>query len=515
MRAAARLTLLHRLAAGLLALVLAACGGGSSDGAAPPAQGNWFDATVYSSAPDASLAVAEERAAVTRHTLALPAGTLAYTATTGHLTARDPVSGAALASFFYVAYTLDGASAARRPLTFFYNGGPGSASVWLHLGSYGPRRLATGVPATNLPRPFALVDNTETLLDASDLVFVDAVGTGFSQAIAPNSNRSFWGVDKDAAVFRDFVRRYVQLNDRTASPKLLFGESYGTTRSAVLARLLEQAGIELAGVVLQSSVLDYNSNCAVVEPIVTSCAGYLPSYGATGAWFNLVRPAPAATEPFIASMRTLAADRYDPAVRALMSSGTAPDAGLVAQLVDATGIAQSSWQLRFNQPPEPVRRSLIAGTLLGRYDSRIAAANGSELARDGDPSLTLVDASFATAITSYLGQLGYTNPSRYVMFSNAIESWDFGHDGRPLPDTLPDLAAALTLNPRLQVLAISGHHDLATPFFQTELDLGRLGSLPNVVARAYPGGHMSYLDDASRGRQRADLGAFYRAAQGL
>jgi carboxypeptidase C (cathepsin A) len=268
-------------------------------------------------------------------------------------------------------------------------------------------------------------------------------------------------------------------------------------------------------VVLQSAVLDYNSNCAVMEPIVSSCVGYLPSYGATGAWFNLVRPAPGAADPFIASMRALATDRYEPAVRALLASGTAPDAGLVAQLVDSTGVAASIWQLSFNLPPEPVRRGLIGGTLLGRYDTRIAAANGSALARDGDPSLTLVDASFATAITSYLGQLGYTSPSRYVMFGNAIESWNFGHDGRPMPDALPDLAAALALNPRLQVLAIGGHHDLATPFFQTELDLARLGSRPNVVARAYPGGHMSYLDDGSRGRQRSDLGAFYRAAQGL
>lgn len=504
-----------RLAAGLAALCLAACGGGSGDGgAAPPPAANWFDATVYSSAADAALPAAEERAAVTRHTLALRGATLAYTASAGHLTARHAVSGAAAASFFYVAYTLDGASPGTRPVTFFYNGGPGSASVWLHLGSYGPKRLATGVPATNLPRPFALVDNDQTLLDVSDLVFVDAVGTGFSQAIAPNTNRSFWGVDADAAVFRDFVRRYVEVNGRAASPKLLFGESYGTTRSAVLARLLEQAGIELAGVVLQSSVLDYNSNCAVTEPIIASCAGYLPSYGATGAWFNLVRPAPPAVEPFIEALRTLATDRYDPAVRALLGSGTAPDPLLVSDLAGVTGMMVPSWQLSFNLPPGTVQRGLISGTLLGRYDSRIAAPIGSALARDGDPSLTLIDASFATAISSYLGQLGYTTPSSYVMFSNAIATWNFGHDGRSLPDTLPDLRAALLLNPSLQVLAISGHHDLATPFFQTELDLARLGSLPNVVARAYPGGHMSYLDEASRASQRADLGAFYRAAQG-
>ncbi|MES2960554.1 MAG: peptidase S10 [Pseudomonadota bacterium] len=500
-----------RCAAALAGLVLAACGGGGGGGGGGGDGTAWFDATTYSSDANASLATGQERAAISQHQLALPSGALAYTATVGHLVASDPTSGAPKAAMFYAAYTLNGATAGTRPVTFFFNGGPGSASVWLHLGSFGPRRLATGVPSTTLPRPFALVDNLETMLDVSDLVFVDAVGSGHSQAIAPHNNRSFWGVDADAAVFRDFVRRYVEVNARQASPKWLFGESYGGPRGAVLALLLEQAGVELAGVVLQSPALDYNSNCAVVERTNVSCAGFLPTYAATGAWYQQVQPPPVDDDLFIASARVLADQPYASAVQAWLGSATPPEETLVTQLVANTGIGATTWRTNLNLQPGPVRTGLVSGQLLGRYDSRIAAPPGSTLAQGGDPSNGLIESSFAGAIGPYLASLGYTTPSPYVLFSRAIEVWDFSHDGKALPDTLPDLAAALLLNPALRVLAISGRHDLATPFHQTELDLARLGAVPTLALRDYPGGHMTYLDDASRVRSRADLDTFYRS----
>ena len=206
----------------LLFALCAACGGsGGGDGgstpAPPPVTASLTDGTPYSTAPDASLATATEATAVTRHQLLLGSRTLAYTATAGHLTATQVGTGTPQASFFHVAYTLDGQTAATRPVTFLFNGGPGSASMWLHLGSFGPRRLATGMPSTALVSRFPLVDNAETLLDISDLVFVDAVGTGQSQAIAPATNRSFWGVDADARVFRDFIARWLAANGRQAS----------------------------------------------------------------------------------------------------------------------------------------------------------------------------------------------------------------------------------------------------------------------------------------------------------
>jgi hypothetical protein len=386
-----------------VALLLAGCGGGGgSSGSAPPPAPTFTDPVLYSTVATASLPSAAEISAVTHHQLMLGGATLNYTATAGHLTAHGLISNAPEATFFYVAYTLDGANASTRPVTFFYNGGPGSATVWLHLVSYGPKRLATGDPATTAPTPFPLVDNAESLIDVSDLVFVDAVGTGLSEAIAPNVNQSFWGVDADAAVFRDFVIRYLAANNRGASPKFLFGESYGTTRSAVLASMLESAGVGLNGVVLQSSVLNYNVACGVIAPIV-SCAGHLPSYGAVGAWYNLdnPNPAPSALPAFTAQMRALATDQYDPAVTAFLATGTPPPAALLPQLVSTTGMPLAGWQARFNMDPDFYHANLIPGTLIGLYDARVSAPIGSALAIGGDPSSTFIDASFASTITAY------------------------------------------------------------------------------------------------------------------
>lgn len=504
----------QRIAACLAAaLLVAGCGGGGSSGSSTPPPPALTDPVQYSAAPGASLAAAAEISAVTHHQSVLSGATLSYTATAGHLTALGLTLGAPEASFFYVAYTLDDANATR-PVTFFYNGGPGSATVWLHLGSFGPKRLVTGDPATTAPTPFPLVDNAESLLDVSDLVFVDAVGSGLSEAIAPNTNQTFWGVDADAAVFRDFVMRYVAVNNRNASPKFLFGESYGTTRSAVLASMLESAGVALSGLVLQSSVMNYNSNCGVILSTV-SCAGYLPSYGAVGAWYNLdnPNPAPAALPAFIAQARTLTTTQYDPAVNAFLTMATLPPPALLPQLVATTGMGLGGWQTHFNLDPEFYQFNLIPGTLIGRYDARVSAPMGSLLASQGDPSSTFIGASFALGITSYLNAgLQYTTPSSYVMLSNAIQTWNFSHDGQPLPDTIPDLAAALAQNPRLKVLSLNGYHDLATPFFQTERDLARLGPSPSVQLRFYPGGHMTYLDDASRALEKADLLQFYQSA---
>ncbi|HTT11037.1 MAG TPA: peptidase S10 [Burkholderiaceae bacterium] len=495
-------------------LAVAACGGGGGGGAPAPGNGDqpYFDPTIYSSSPGASLAAAGEGGARTHHQMTLRGNTVDYTAVAAHLAARDLTSGADEASIFYVAYTLDNQDAATRPITFFYNGGPGSATVWLHLGSFGPKRLVTGDPGTNAPTPFPLVDNQETLLDISDLVFVDAVGTGYSQAIAPNNNQTFWGVDQDARVFRDFVIRYLTVNGRLASPKFLFGESYGTTRSAVLADMLETAGVQLAGVVLQSSVLNYNSNCGVVT-LALGCAGYVPSYGAIGAYFDLANPAPADPVAYAQQLRAFTANTYAPADATYLASHTLPAAGVLNQLQGFTGIAVSLWTTNFNLDPATFQQRLLLGQLIGRYDARVTAPVGSALASQGDPSSTFISGQFTAAIGGYLGNsLQYTNASTYVVGSSAINTWDFSHDQNPLPDTIPDLAAALAQNPNLKVLSLNGYHDLATPFYQTELDLARLGGPGNLTLRFYAGGHMTYLDDVSRPSERADLGSLYQSA---
>ena len=467
------------------------------------------DPTSYSTTATGSLASAVDAAAVTYHSATIGGTTIPYKATTGHLVARDTLTGQQ-ASFFYVAYTAQGQDAATRPVTFFYNGGPGSASIWLHLGSFGPKRLETGVPSTTLPRPFALVDNNESMLDISDLVFVDAIGTGLSTAIAPATNRTFWGVDQDAGAFRNFVQRYVEVNGRAASPKFLFGESYGTTRTAVLADMLEMAGTPLTGIVLQSSVLNYNSNCGVITGTV-SCAGYLPTYASTGAYYQLTVPPVADLAGFRTQVQNFTVATYAPAVNTYLATSMLPASSVLDSLRNDTGIAQSRWQTSFNLDPGVFQTQLIPGTLLGRYDARISAPAGSPLASTGDPSDALVSFSFTNAIYDYLRvTLKYTWPNTYVALSNAISLWDFSHDGQQLPDVVPDLASALTLNPRLKVLSVNGYHDLATPYFQTALDLSRIG-FASVLVRNYDGGHMTYLDDVSRPLEKADLRAFYRS----
>jgi len=339
------------------------------------------------------------------------------------------------------------------------------------------------------------------------------VGTGYSQAIAPNNNSTFWNVDSDAAVFRDFIRRYVAANNRAASPRFIVGESYGGVRAAILVRLLESAGLRVSGVVFWSGILNYNSNCGVFAGGGgVSCAGYVPSYGVTGAYHQRTSPVQPAgsSDAYAETMRNLTANVYAPAVTSFLQANAVPPLATLQLLVDATGAPVTLWQTSFNMVPGAYRVGLFPGNTLGRYDARMVA-NGSN--PQMDISSTFINSSFSTTIATYVADtLGYTARTPYAVSSNAIASWSFAHDGQPLADTIPDLMAALTLNPRMKVLAVHGYHDVATPFHQTELDLRRTGPHPNVTVRNYDGGHMTYLTDASRVRQKADLKLFYQQA---
>ncbi|WP_211472845.1 S10 family peptidase [Collimonas humicola] len=475
-----------------------------------PADQPYNDKTLYGFGAGDALTAAQvtENAAVTHNSISINGRTIRYTATAGHLTAADPKTGKPEASIFYVAYTADKQDAGKRPVTFFYNGGPGSSSVWLHLGSFSPKRIVTGDPATTEPLPFPFVDNKQSLIDTTDMVFVDAVGTGFSEAISPNTNQTFWGVDSDAAVFRDFVTRYLNANHRLESPKYLFGESYGTPRTDVLANLLEMAGTKLTGVVLQSAILNYNSNADFNGG---SYGPYFPGYAAVGAYFNLVTPAPANLTKFAKQMRTFVAGSYEPAVDAFLASNTQPSADLLNQLFFNSGYTVPQWKADFNLDETTFRANLIPGSVIGRYDGRVVAVNGSPLAADGDPSSTLITQPFTDRMNDYLPHgLKYTAVSAYnIENGDTIQNWVWTHDGLPLPDTIPDLAAAIYQNPKLKVLSANGYHDLATPFYNTELDLGRLGPISGLQITHYRGGHMIYLFDPSRLMMKDDLVRYY------
>jgi carboxypeptidase C (cathepsin A) len=507
------------LAPAALSAVVAACGGsGDGDNIGGSGGGNtqFVDANHYSAAANASLSTPNEATGVTHGSLTLGGNAIAYTTTAGHLTALD-ANQAPEASIFYVAYTADGAAAATRPVTFFFNGGPGSASVWLHLGSFAPKRLSTGIPATTQSVPFPYVDNADSLIDTSDLVFVDAVGTGLSEAVAPNTNQSFWGVDKDAAVLRDFIQRWLTVNGRTASPLFVFGESYGTTRVPVLARLLETAGQRVHGVVELSSIVDYNSNCSVSGGAPTiNCAGFLPTYAAVGDWWKVASGSSGNLDDDIAAVRSYADSTYKPDADAWLLNGshTLPAASHISALVAFTGLGTATWQQQFDMDYDTFRHRLLTNTTLGVYDGRMSALVGTPLDVDDDPSNTFIAPGFQSQIHALLPALGYTNPSTYVMSSNAIATWDFSHAGRPLPDVVPDLGAAMSLDPQMKVLFLGGEHDLITPFHQTELDVARLSPTAPITLHFHPGGHMTYLDDGARPLMKAELAAFYASATG-
>jgi hypothetical protein len=230
-----------------------------------------------------------------------------------------------------------------------------------------------GTPVPPAPPPYPLVDNAETLLDAADLVFVDAVGAGYSQAVSPYTNQSFWGVDADAALFRDFVRRWLAQNGREAAPKYLYGESYGGPRTAVLASLLETAGVRLAGVVLQSPALDYNGNCGLDDGAPTDCRGFLPSYGAAAEYHHRAQPAQPDLPAYMDLLRGYAADTYQPAVDTALQQGQPLSATVAAQLADYTGLSAALWQAQRVVWPGIFMGNLLPGRRLGRYDARFSA----------------------------------------------------------------------------------------------------------------------------------------------
>ncbi|HEY5801576.1 MAG TPA: peptidase S10, partial [Burkholderiaceae bacterium] len=425
---------------------MTACGGGGGGASAPAPvpvppvvqqpppvaalPGSYADPVFYSGAASASLANPEERSASVQTRITLDGKPLDYTATTGHLTATDLKTGQPAASFFYVAYTAGTQPAAQRPVTFFYNGGPGSASIWLHLGSFGPRRLATTFPSTEPPASSPkLVDNQETLLDHSDLVFVDAIGTGYSQAVAPRTNADFWGVDSDAAAFRDFVRRYVAANNRQASPLYLFGESYGGPRAAIMANLLESAGVRVTGVMLQSPAINYNSNCGVFNPGQVSCEGYLPSYAAVSA-YHQTGSLPADFSSVLQRVREFAAGAYRNEVSAFITKGTPPANATVTQLATYTGLPAATWSQDFSMGPGAYRARFQTGQVIGRYDARVKAPVGSALAAGGDPSLTVVGSTFSTNIRPYLeSELRSPAVTPSLGSGNVIDLGSFSHDG--------------------------------------------------------------------------------------
>ncbi|MBU9280818.1 S10 family serine carboxypeptidase-like protein [Burkholderia multivorans] len=551
----------------IVTLVLAGCGGDDSssvgvsslaqattsrqasaqqaaDGATPSANQPYVDPVAYSMNATDGLDPTQvaEKAAVMHYTWKSGGTTVNYTTTTGHLTAAD-AQGNPEASMSYVAYTAPSTNGKPRPVTFVYNGGPGSSSIWLRLGSFAPTRVATPDPlfGTNWPN-YPLVDNQESLIDTTDLVFIDPPGMGLSEAVLPNTNQKFWSSDADVNIMRDFIQRYLAVNNRSSSPIYLYGESYGTPRTDMLALALESAGVHLTGIVLQSSILNYFADAIEAVAITQSTegllldtdtvAGYLPGYAAVAAYFNQVSPAPVNQGLYALQTELFTTLIYQQLQKYsqswVLSQLGIPDAlGTPVFPSDATlrlwslpsGLTQQALRGYFNA--DPFGTSLLPGTTIGRYDGRVSLPNSDpRLQTDGDPSDILISQPFTNALATQLPDyLGYSAPNAtYVPLNDSIiEVWDFSHDGQPMPDTIPDLLGALQLNPQLQVLAENGYHDLATPFFSTEKELARLqtvkGLNPKLQVNFFQGGHMIYLDDVARPQMKRDLKRFYQGSR--
>ncbi|MCC7341308.1 MAG: peptidase S10 [Bryobacterales bacterium] len=473
----------------------------------------------------ASPPIPKETSAVTHHQLTLDGKVLKYTATaaTLHINGEDEKP---YGSIFYVAYTLDDVDPGARPVTFIYNGGPGSASIWLHMGSIGPIRVISASPKATGAAPYVVQPNEYSLLDRSDLVFIDAPLAGYSREVGKGKAKDFAGVDQDVTAFNKFITRWVSVNHRWNSPKFLFGESYGTTRSAALVASLENSGVSCNGVILLSSVLSY---VARSQGLVDQYVGNLPTYAATAWYFNKV-PRKGTEKQFLDNARAFAVGEY---AEALALGHTLPAArvdAIAEKLAGFTGLSTAYIkQANLRISPSRFRKQLARDErqILGRFDTRF---EGTDVDAAGetpgyDPSSTGITGVYVSSFRDYLDRkLEYKSDLEYrVSGGQFLGRWDFSHrpagggfgPGGAMNDAYVagDLANAIRKNPSLKVLAANGLYDLATPFFQTELDLAQINLernlVPNIEFTYYPAGHMIYLDVNSLKQFKSDLASWY------
>jgi carboxypeptidase C (cathepsin A) len=462
----------------------------------------------------------------THHSLQIDGRSIAYSATAGTITLKNS-KGESTASMFYVAYTEDGVSDLnRRPVTFLYNGGPGSSTVWLRMGSFGPKRVVVGDAQATSGAPFELVDNQYSLLDKSDLVFVDAVGTGFSRIIK-GEPKDFYGVDPDIRAFGQFVQTYITKNGRWNSPKFLFGESYGTPRSCGLAYDLQNNGIQVNGVILLSSVINFAEFYGGDGTDMTFI-GYLPTEAAIAWYHHRVPNRPNDLATFLAPVKQFAMGEYADALLKGSWLSSTERADVVHKLHQYTGISEQFIRdddLRVG-PGEFEKQLLHNETkITGRLDARFVGVDTSPTGQtpDYDPASTYITGAYTGAFNDYVrNELNYHTDLDYkpTNYGEVGNNWEFKHtvDGNlyPVPDLMPDLRDAMSQNPHLKVFSASGYYDMATPFFATDYLLAHLAidaSLQkNISYGYYESGHMVYLHLPALAQFKQDLSRFYDSA---
>jgi carboxypeptidase C (cathepsin A) len=473
---------------------------------------------------DVVKASVEEDAQPVRRAIPLHGKTLVYTVTPGHLTIRND-KGEPTGSIFYVAYTVPTAGRPR-PVTFLFNGGPGSSTMWLHMGSFGPMKVDASVPETIAGPPFRYGANPDTLLDITDLVFIDAPTTGLSREIGKAEPKDFFGVDKDIDAFTRTIQRYLTKYQRWNSPKFIIGESYGTTRAAGLSDSLLNAGVQLNGIAFVSTVFnfaDFQGDQSLVN--------FLPTYAAT-AWYHGKIPGKPPLEGFIEQARQFAHGPYALALQQGNQIGDAEKQSVAQQMAQLTGLS-ADYILRSNLRVSPNRfeRELLRDRhqVTGRIDSRYVGTEPDTIgeAADYDPQASAITGAFVGALNDYLFRdLGYKTPLTYrpnnygAVFGGA-DGWNFQHKGpttgqQQIADTSEDLADAMRQNPRMKIISVNGLYDLATPFHGAEYEFRHLALEPQIAANIrytyYSAGHMMYIDPASARQLKADLADFYASA---
>lgn len=443
---------------------------------------------------------------------------LKYTVTTGRMPLRDE-DGEIVAQVFYMAYTLDGAKG-DRPLMFSFNGGPGSPSLWLHLGALGPKRVKMLDDGNLPPPPYALENNEANWLRFTDLVFIDPVGTGFSRAKTQEQAEKYWGLKGDIESIGEFIRLYLTRNSRWTSPLYLVGESYGTTRSAGLAGHLVKKGIGFKGIVLVSSILNFQTarfNKGNDLPYIL----FLPTY--TAAAFYHHKLAGDLKNDLVSTLgmvEKFAIGRYASALAKGDSLDPEERHQTIDELARFTGLSttyldQCDLRVNIHSFCKELLRS--QKRTVGRLDSRIKGIEDTSLGYkerpDHDPSMSILMPPYTAAFCQYVRQeLGYETDLEYQVFDGVKKPWDWGSAGDGHPDTSEALRSAMAQNPYMKVFVASGYFDLATPYFATQYTFNHMGLDPelrgNVTTGYYESGHMMYINVPCLTKLRDDVRKF-------
>ena len=432
------------------------------------------------------------------------------------------------AGMSYVAYFHGDKEDPHRPITFLYNGGPGSSTVWLHMGAFGPKRVVTADDTHSPAAPYRLIDNEYSLLDVSDLVFIDAPGTGFSHLRGADKEKAFYGVDQDAHAFANFIVEFLSRHNRWNSPKYLFGESYGTTRSAALAYVLQSEKLlDLNGIILLSQILNFDTsvdqpqfNPAVDLPYALA----LPTYTAT-AWYHHKLPnQPAALEPLLREVESFALTDYLQALAAGSALSPERKAQIAAKLHDYTGLAADYVEranLRVNGGE--FEKTLMGSDITtGRLDTRFAGPTIDPMSKeaDYDPQSAAISSAYVSAFNDYVRTaLKFGEKKTYKPIIDLDKVWDMLHKppGSPVKvpgpvNVIPDLAVAMKQNPNLKVQLNGGYFDLATPYFAAVYELRQLpiqsALEANIEMHFYTSGHMVYAHEPDLKALHANVAAF-------